>query len=418
MTDQNPIHKNDKVQEPQRREESPTITIQQQNKGESFDAAKENNGHNDHDGATTVIAAASTKEIVEVDLESGSNNGSSSNGLSMLSDRSKQPESESILASSAASKFTPRKKHKWARTENSKNDQKWMEMFEALKVYKQQHGDCLVPNYYANHEKLGIWVKTQRYQYRLLNEGKRKAKISNERVNMLNNIGFVWDVYKIIGEENRKSWDKNLQMVKMFRVQNSHCKIPSKYPPHPNLSSWLARQRAHYRLREAGLQSSMTALQAKQFERVVLLGIVGDDDDYDDMPEQQSINTSCNESVAATVASMASSNTLHESQSNICSTCVPPPVSVTLLSSNALDAEAAKLLEQSLATAATCAAASLIKFADVDNSNTSLLLDQPVIINVDEHGDTGSLLNDDRINSSSSQSVNPLELHPTQVSLF
>jgi hypothetical protein len=61
-------------------------------------------------------------------------------------------------------------------------------MFEQLKLYKKQFGDCKVSPKYAENLKLGRWVGTQVYE--------RRKKITRrntaERVQKLTSIGF-WD---------------------------------------------------------------------------------------------------------------------------------------------------------------------------------------------------------------------------------
>mmetsp|Transcript_22005 Transcript_22005/g.33394 ORF Transcript_22005/g.33394 Transcript_22005/m.33394 type:complete len:176 (-) Transcript_22005:596-1123(-) len=51
--------------------------------------------------------------------------------------------------------------------------EKWQERFEELKEFTQVHGHCLVPHTYPEHPELARWVKRQRYQYGLLNQGKK-----------------------------------------------------------------------------------------------------------------------------------------------------------------------------------------------------------------------------------------------------
>ena len=66
--------------------------------------------------------------------------------------------------------------------ESSSYDEFWRLRFEELKEYKRKHGHCNVPR---SHRKLGYWVQTQRDAY-------SKDKISQERINALNKIGFLW----------------------------------------------------------------------------------------------------------------------------------------------------------------------------------------------------------------------------------
>ncbi|CAB9519299.1 helicase [Seminavis robusta] len=70
---------------------------------------------------------------------------------------------------------------------------KWMEHWKELKAYKAMHGDCLVPTHCPENPKLGRWVHTQRHQRRLQLKGK-KSCMTDERVQLLDSLGFSWDV--------------------------------------------------------------------------------------------------------------------------------------------------------------------------------------------------------------------------------
>ena len=51
----------------------------------------------------------------------------------------------------------------------------------------------LVPTKYSTNPALGRWVSTQRSQYKLFVDGE-KSTMTQERVERLNSIGFVWNV--------------------------------------------------------------------------------------------------------------------------------------------------------------------------------------------------------------------------------
>jgi len=57
--------------------------------------------------------------------------------------------------------------------------------------YKNEYGNCNVPNRYEPNKQLGPWVHTQRQQYRLLQQGK-KSHMTDERIAKLEKIGFQW----------------------------------------------------------------------------------------------------------------------------------------------------------------------------------------------------------------------------------
>ena len=79
-------------------------------------------------------------------------------------------------------------------TENKKylkHDKRWNEMFQKLKKYHSEHGDCKVPYSYPKDPVLGNWVSTQR---RVLNKktylyGDQK-EMHQGRKNLLASLGF------------------------------------------------------------------------------------------------------------------------------------------------------------------------------------------------------------------------------------
>lgn len=80
----------------------------------------------------------------------------------------------------------------------------WAERYQQLQQYKQEHGDCLVPQKYNKNLKLGLWVKNQRQQMKLFRE-RKKSSMTHGRAEKLDKIGFVWDVRcisSIIDPEN------------------------------------------------------------------------------------------------------------------------------------------------------------------------------------------------------------------------
>ena len=77
-----------------------------------------------------------------------------------------------------------------ANQNKDRRNNKWNLKFEELRKYKEANGDCLVR---TNHSSLGVWVAYQRQFYKLFMEGK-KTSITQERVNLLNCIGFQWVV--------------------------------------------------------------------------------------------------------------------------------------------------------------------------------------------------------------------------------
>jgi hypothetical protein len=73
----------------------------------------------------------------------------------------------------------------------------WNQRFQELRQFKQEHGHCLVPSRYDKNPELGIWVGTQRSQYRLFMRARETGQsvstnMNDDRIRELEDLGFVW----------------------------------------------------------------------------------------------------------------------------------------------------------------------------------------------------------------------------------
>ena len=62
-------------------------------------------------------------------------------------------------------------------------------MYIALVEYKDIYGDCNVPGKYPNNPQLSTWVGNQR-------KSKKKGKLSLDKIERLDSLGFSWDPYE------------------------------------------------------------------------------------------------------------------------------------------------------------------------------------------------------------------------------
>merc|ERR1712157_310515 len=53
----------------------------------------------------------------------------------------------------------------------SVDDVAWLKKFEELKQFRCNEGHCNVPQKFDENPSLGVWVKNQRKQYRLMKQG-------------------------------------------------------------------------------------------------------------------------------------------------------------------------------------------------------------------------------------------------------
>jgi hypothetical protein len=84
-------------------------------------------------------------------------------------------------------------KQKYGKNDNGQKnqyDKAWNDQLEALKMYKEENGDCLIPKTNKNRS-LANWVKNQRYEYTLRQQGK-KTRMTDARIADLNAVGFIW----------------------------------------------------------------------------------------------------------------------------------------------------------------------------------------------------------------------------------
>lgn len=115
-------------------------------------------------------------------------------------------------------------------TELSKFELNWLEKYEALKQYKKRYGNCNVPQHWAENRSLGAWVIRQRAYRKYMHP---------ERVEKLNNLGFIWDLYEYW-------WNQKYEELKTFKMFYGHCKVPKLQGKYMQLAEWVSKQRIDY----------------------------------------------------------------------------------------------------------------------------------------------------------------------------
>ena len=117
--------------------------------------------------------------------------------------------------------------------------EQWGQRFQELIQFRMKNGHCLVPLEFPENPRLSHWVKRQRAQYRLKHDGKHST-LTDERREMLEQMGFIWDSHKA-------SWEEKFQDLQIFKQMYGHCNVPTMYPRNPQLASWLKCQRRQLR---------------------------------------------------------------------------------------------------------------------------------------------------------------------------
>lgn len=129
--------------------------------------------------------------------------------------------------------------------QSAKNERAWNDMFQRLKKYKMQHGNCSVPRKKPQTADLANWVVRLRSHY-------KNGNLSQHRIQKLDELGFVWTgVPKRAStlEKHEAQWERKFEMLKESYETNGHFSVPSltdEGKPNP-LTSWATIQRTAYR---------------------------------------------------------------------------------------------------------------------------------------------------------------------------
>ena len=146
---------------------------------------------------------------------------------------------------------------------NNNNNTKqvtWDQRLQDLKAYRQVHGHCNVPQRWKEDKGLGVWIKTQRSNYRRLKEGK-PTSLSPDRIHALTTLGFEWELG---GHHEVIAWEDRLEDLKEFKKVHGHCNVPQRWKENRGLGVWIKTQRSYYRKFKQGMKSSsLTAERVK-----------------------------------------------------------------------------------------------------------------------------------------------------------
>jgi hypothetical protein len=126
----------------------------------------------------------------------------------------------------------------------------WNDRFQELADFRQRYGHSLAPHSHPESPSLSLWVKRQRYQYKLYKAGKH-CTMTEEREAALEQLDFVWDYHAA-------TWHERFSELIAFQSEYGHCKVPTSFPPNPQLAVWVKSQRRQFKLFVSGRKSSMT----------------------------------------------------------------------------------------------------------------------------------------------------------------
>ena len=129
------------------------------------------------------------------------------------------------------------------------HDAAWEEWFEKLLEFKQQRGHCNVAKDEAGQQDLAQWVSAARTR-------KKQEVLSEERIERLNAIGFVWDFQSLKADETWMKWYRELEQ---YAQENGNPHVPRTHE-NTKLASWVWMQRIR-RERDYNNSKKLTSMQ-------------------------------------------------------------------------------------------------------------------------------------------------------------
>eukprot|EP00551_Chaetoceros_affinis_P011838 CAMPEP_0203674320 /NCGR_PEP_ID=MMETSP0090-20130426/15753_1 /ASSEMBLY_ACC=CAM_ASM_001088 /TAXON_ID=426623 /ORGANISM="Chaetoceros affinis, Strain CCMP159" /LENGTH=400 /DNA_ID=CAMNT_0050540173 /DNA_START=178 /DNA_END=1380 /DNA_ORIENTATION=- len=127
----------------------------------------------------------------------------------------------------------------------------WDQRYQELLDFKQKFGHCLVPVGYEENVQLSNWVSTQRQEWKSF-KLKRQSRLTQERISLLNDIGFVWEAQRG-GNRKRKNDDRKTEA-------KPRTKIPSNTNGCSAASKARTREREIQKLCESGSKRPWIAM--------------------------------------------------------------------------------------------------------------------------------------------------------------
>ena len=98
----------------------------------------------------------------------------------------------------------------------------WHKRYGKLVDFKAEHGHCNVPKSQGSFRS---WVDNQRFL-------RKKGQLSEERVQKLDALGYVWNPYP--------TWDERLDELTRYKAEHGHSNVPQSQG---SLGGWASKQR-------------------------------------------------------------------------------------------------------------------------------------------------------------------------------
>lgn len=139
-------------------------------------------------------------------------------------------------------------------TESNQKYIEWLKKYNLAKIYYEHYGNLEIPESFKTNNgylydnegiALGNWISNQRQAYKEQGTG----KITNKEINLLNEIGMLWE------DINFQKWMIRYFLAQAYYVDNGNSKIRRGYTTADgiNLGNWVSNQRSIYKGNLAGV---------------------------------------------------------------------------------------------------------------------------------------------------------------------
>ncbi len=108
----------------------------------------------------------------------------------------------------------------------------WDERYGELVRFREKHGHCNVLDKFLENPKLGSWVGIQRSYF-------KKNKLSKDKIEKLNKIGFVWNLFDA-------AWHEMFNAIYEFKQSTGHLDVWMAPVRNERLCTWVQKQRQNY----------------------------------------------------------------------------------------------------------------------------------------------------------------------------
>ena len=129
-----------------------------------------------------------------------------------------------------------------------------------LLTYHTGHSN--ISQHDKENERLGKWIKNQRYEYRKYhNKGLGPSRLGRDRIDKLNEIGFQWRL-----RPERIPWDDRFKALVEYKEIHGHCRIAMSAG---DLGRWAKYQRDQYCLFMRGKKAK---INQEKVDRLIGIG--------------------------------------------------------------------------------------------------------------------------------------------------